>query len=159
MRDLGATGAWIGILTAALSVGATAGSLLWGRWSRPGRDRRNGLIAAMGAMTLYPLLTGAFNTLAPQIFVVALAGFFVGGSDLILFNRTVRVSPRKRRPTFLAIHSIVVSAAGFVGPLVSAALADSLGTRAVLFGVAALGLVGALLIYLLGWNELPKEGE
>jgi len=153
VRDLGAAGAWIGILTAALSIGATAGSLLWGRWSRPGRDRRNGLVAGLGAMALYPLLTGTFSTLAPQIFVVALAGFFVGGSDLILFNRTVQVSPRKRRPTFLAIHSIVVSTAGFAGPLVSAALADSLGTRAVLFGVAALGLIGALLIYLLGWGE------
>ena len=159
VRDLGATGAWIGILTAALSTGATAGSLLWGRWSRPARDRRNGLITTIGAMALYPLLTGAFNLLAPQVFVAVMAGFFVGGSDLILFNRTVQVSPRKRRPTFLAIHSIVASAAGFVGPLVSAALADSLGTRAVLFGVAALGLVGALLIYLLGWREMPDESE
>ena len=104
------------------------------------------------------MLTAAFESLTPLIFVVALVGFFAGG-DLILFNRMVQVSPRKRRPTFLAIHNITASVAAFVAPLISAALADSLGTRAVLFGVAALGLVGALLIYLLGWREMPDESE
>jgi len=152
VRDLGATGSWVGALTAALSVGMALGNLLWGRWSQPGRDRRLYLYASLGTMGLYPLLTAACENLTPLVFVVALAGFFAGG-DLILFNRMVQVSPRGRRPTFLAIHNTTANVAAFVAPLISAALADNLGTRAVLFGVAALGLIGALLIYLLGWNQ------
>ena len=156
VRDLGATGLWVGVLTAASSIGSAIGTLFWGRLSRPERDRRNVLITSIGVVALYPLLSAAFDILLPQIGVALLAGFFAGGNGLMLFNRTVQVSPRKQRPTFLAIHSITVNAAAFVAPLISAALADSLGTRAVLFGVAALGLIGALSIYLLGWNELPK---
>ena len=153
VRDLGATGLWLGVLTAAGSIGSAMGILLWGRLSRPERDRRNVLITSIGAVALYPLLSAAFDILLPQVGVALLAGFFAGGNGLMLFNRTVQVSPRKQRPTFLAIHSITVNAAGFVAPLVSAALADSLGTRNVLLLVGVLGLVGALLIYLLGWSQ------
>ena len=155
VRDLGATAGWVGGLTAAFSVGLTAGNLLWGRWSRPAVDRRNVLIATLAMMGLYPIFASIFNSLPLQLPVVILAGFFSGGNDLLLFNRTIRVTPRRQRPTFIAAHNITVNAAGFIAPLVSASLVDALGTRTVLTLVGLLGLIGAVLIFWLGWGPSP----
>jgi MFS family permease len=157
VRDLGATGSWVGALAAAGAVGGTAGNLLWGKWSRPDRDRRNTLITCLGTVSLYPLLTAAFGVLPAQLGVALLSGFFTGGNGLMLFNRTVQASPRRQRPTFLAIHSITSNVAGFVAPLVTAGLADALSTRGALLVVAALGVAASALIFLIGWGELPAE--
>jgi MFS family permease len=157
VRDLGANGAWVGGLTAAFSVGVTAGNLLWGRWSRPMTERRNMLIATLGMMGLYPIFVSLFPSLPLQLPVVTLAGFFSGGNDLLLFNRTVQVTPRKQRPTFIAAHNLTVNAAGFVAPLISSSLVGLIGTRLVLAGVGVLGVLRAALIYWLGW--LPSLDE
>ena len=158
VRDLGATGAWLGGITAAASAGVMVGNLLWGRWSRPDRDRRNLLIASAGAMGLYPILVGSSNSLLLQAGIVMLGGFLAAGNDLILFNRTVQVTPRRQRPTFIAIHNVVTNLAGFLAPVASAALVDVLGARSVLWAVGALGFAGALAIYVLGWDEERADG-
>lgn len=159
VRDLHATGGWVGALTAVFSVGATLGNLLWGRWSHPSRDRRNVLIASCGVLAAYPMLTAAFGSLAPLLGVMFLAGFFSGGNDLLLFNRTVQLTPRDQRPTFIAFHNITINSAAFAGPLLSTILAELWGARMVLVVIGALGLLGALLIYLLGWGELRQDEE
>ena len=157
VRDLGATGIWVGLISATGAIGGTIGNILWGRWSHPERDRRNVLITCIGTVALYPLLAATFSILPAQIGVGLLAGFFSGGNGLMLFNRTVQVSPRRQRPTFLAIHSITNNVAGFVAPLITAGLADMLGTRPTLLVVSAIGLLASVLIYVLGWDAASDE--
>ena len=157
VRDLQATGSWVGGFTAAFSIGAMLGNLVWGRLSRPERDRVYGLIAAAGVLALYPVLTAAFASLWPLVVVMAIAGFFSGGNDLLIFNRVVRQSPRTQRPTFIGIHNVTINLAGFVAPLVTAGLADVIGARLVLVFVGALGVAGAVAMYLLGWSGWPAE--
>jgi hypothetical protein len=156
VRDLGATGSWMGALTAAASLGMGLGNLAWGRWSSPARDRWLYLLASLGAMGLYPIATALCGTLPALLWVVALAGFFVG-CDLILFNRTVQVTPHGRRPTFLAVHNLTANLAGFVAPLISSAAANHMETRSVLIIVGGLGLLGAVLLYAIGWAERPAH--
>lgn len=159
VRDLGAAGTWMGVLTSAFSLGGLVGYIFWGRWSRPERERRLMLITGLGVMGFYPMVAALFPYLAPQILIIALGGFFSGGTELIVFNRTVQLSPRRLRPTFSAVHQIAVNAAGFLGPLVSTALASHFGVRPVLAGTGLVGIAGALLIYWLGWyGEAPMPG-
>ena len=115
------------------------------------------LISTLGMMGLYPVLVSLFPSLPMQLPVVILAGFFSGGNDLLIFNRIVQVTPRRQRPTFVAAHNLTVNVAGFVAPLVSASLVSVLGTRPLLIGVGVLGLVGAGLLYWLGWGASPDE--
>jgi len=157
VRDLGAAGSWLGGLTAAFSVGAVLGNLFWGRLSAPQLDRRLGLMAAAGVWIAYPLLTAAFSSLWPQVAVMMVAGFFSGGSDLLIFNRVVRQSPRAQRPTFIGVHNVTVNIAGFLAPLVSTALADAIGARSVLLLAGGLGVLGAAAMFLLGWEQVPAE--
>jgi predicted MFS family arabinose efflux permease len=157
VRDLGATGAWVGILTAAFSAGAVLGGLLWGRWSKPTRDRTYALVGGLGAMAAYPCLTAAFTALPPLVAVIAAGGFLVVGNDLLLFKRVVATSPRWQRATFIAINNLVINLVAFLAPLASTALVDRLGARPVLWLAAGVGLVGAVLTYAIGWHPIPQE--
>jgi MFS family permease len=156
VRELGASGAWVGALNAVYLLGSTAGTFLWGRWCNRGNDRRNLVIAAVGMMAGYPLLTALFGRLGPLLLVGALSGFFAGGNELQMFNRVVRLSTREERPNYIAVHNFVLSIAGVAAPLISTALVSHLGTRPVLALAGAFGLIGASLVYGLGWG---KSGE
>jgi hypothetical protein len=69
----------------------------------------------------------------------------------------VRLSPREERPNFIAVHNFVLSIAGVTAPLVSTALVGNLGTRPTLALAGVFGLVGAALIYGLGWASTKLE--
>lgn len=159
VRDLGATGTWIGILTAAYSAGGLLGYTFWGRWNRPEREQRGLLVASMGILAGYPLLNAALHHLALLVPVMFFAGFTGGGNELIIFNRTVELSPRRTRPTFVAVHQMIVNAAAFLAPLASTALADAFGARWMLMGFGTFGLIAAGLLCWLGWAPQPKESE
>ena len=156
VRELGATGAWVGSLNAVYLLGSTLGTFFWGRWCNLGHDRRNLVIAAIGLMAGYPLLTATFGRLGPLLLVGVVAGFFGGGNELQMFNRMVRLSRREERPNYIAVHNFVLSLAGVTAPLISTSLASYLGTRTMLALAGVCGLAGAALVYLLGW-EKPTE--
>ena len=161
VRDLGASGAWIGALTAAFAIGATAGNLVWGRVSRTDRDRLITTACAAGVMALYPVLTAVSRSLWPVAGVMALSGFFSAGNDLMIFNRVVSISPRQGRPAFISAHNVTSNIAGFIAPLISTALSDAWGARFTLLAGAALGVLGTALLYLLGWGRpaIPQDAD
>jgi MFS family permease len=153
VRDLGASGAWVGALNGVSAAGSMVGTFLWGRWCNVGKDRRNLLIASCGYMAAYPLLTSLFGSLTPLLAVAVFAGFVSGGNELQMFNRVVRLAPRDQRPSFIALHNMTLSLAAVVAPLISTALATQLGARTVLTLSGVLGIAGALLIYGVGWGK------
>jgi MFS family permease len=158
VRDLGASGLWIGLLAAGQSVGAAIGSAVWGRWSRPHRDRRNVMWIIWGGMALYPILSAAFPFLTPQLLFVVWAGACVAGGDVLLFNRMYQIFPRGERPTLFSFHQVILNVAAFVGPLVSTMLVDQVGPRPVLAMISVIGLAGGVLIYWFGWRAGQADG-
>jgi len=153
VRELGASAGWVGAMNGLNALGGMVGTFLWGRWCNVGQDRRNLLIASCAIMAGYPLMTAAFGSLPPLLAVTAVAGFFGGGNELQIFNRVVRFAPRDQRPSFIALHNVTLSLAGVVAPLASTSLATQLGARPMLALAGALGLAGAVLIYMVGWGR------
>jgi len=159
VRDLGASGAWVGGLVAAYSGGAVLGSLFWGPRSTPRFDRRMCLIGGLGAFGAYPVLTALFGSLPPQVAVVFLAGFTLVANDLMVYKRVLGASPRRQRATLVAIHNLTYNGVAFLGPLVSTELVAPLGTRVVLLLAGAVGVAGALFFYLFGWGQMTDATE
>jgi len=133
--------------------------MLWGRWSHPLRNRRNVLITCLGFAASYPLMTAAFDSLAPLIVVNLLTGFVAGGNDLLLMNRAMELAAREQLPTFVAIYSMTIQLAAFIAPLASTALADAWGSRLALVAVGVLGLIGAGLLFSVGWGRVTPATQ
>jgi MFS family permease len=158
VRELGGAGGWVGALTAAFLLGATLGNLFWGRRFRPRTLRQMCLIVTLGSMATYALFTAAFHTLPPLLAVCAWAGFFDGGVGLSFLNRLFQIAPARQRATFVAIHSLTINLAAFLGPLGSTAVADYAGVRLALALCGLVGLIGAGLVYWLGWRPAGEMG-
>ncbi len=86
--------------------------------------------------------------------VAALWGFAASGIDIGLFAMMMALSPEDKRPRFVAATYVLSSATSFIGPLLGAALAESLDVRSCLLIGGLLQLVSALLFL---W--LPKRDE
>jgi hypothetical protein len=159
VRELGATGGWMGGLTAAFSGGAVAGSLFWGPLSHPQRDRRVCLIGGLGCLVGYPAATALLGSLPAAAVAAAAGGFFIVANDLMIYKRVMAASPSAQRASLLAIHNIVFNGVAFLAPLLSTALADQAGARLALFVAGACGLAGALYFYALGWRPAQTPDE
>jgi MFS family permease len=157
VRDLHASGTWVAALAAAAAVGASAGNLLWGRWTMGGGDRRNLALAASGLLGVYPMLTSLVGSLSPLLLVGLLGGFFAGGHDLLMYKRIASIPPADQRATYIAVHNMTVNIAAFVGPLVSTALIAVIGVRPVMALVGGLGAVASVVLYFLGWGKTAEE--
>lgn len=159
IRHLEASGTWVGILLASVSIGLMVGCLLFGEWSRPDRDRKIMFISTLGFATAFPMLTALFGSLPPLFLVGLLGGFFAGGCELTIFNRMVQLAPAEERPNYIAVHNLVLYGSAFVGPLLGTGLADLIDIRLVLMIAGGLGIAGAYLLRSLAWEKAPLEGH
>ena len=142
VRTLGASDAWIGLLTSVTNLAAIFGYLFWQRVIRrvgEGRTLRWTIIA----MGLYPLLAGAIPSLTAILFVAALNGIFTAGVNLTHLNTYLTAIPEGERHNYTALHQTLMNVGAFICPTIGILLANQLGFAPVLMGCGALSILGA----------------
>jgi MFS family permease len=107
------------------------------------------LIAAFG-VSFYPLLTGVTTNVAVLPILAGVAGFFVGGVDLVFFDVVLDTCPKDGQAAFVGIYQTTVQVATFLAPLVGTALSDVVGLSAALAFATVLRFGGAVLLTVLG---------
>jgi MFS family permease len=151
VRHLQATDGWIGFRSTISSLTPILAYRFWPRLVRRWGDRA--VLALCVPMTvLLPLGTGLFQSLAPQLLVIAWFGLFGPAVFLTRYNILLRVSPAENRPTAIGVFAIIANIAAFIAPLVGVQLMNWLGIRNVFFLAAAVRLAGALLFW-----RLPRD--
>jgi len=138
-----------GVGYACLALGYT----LWGHWSNRWGDRVVLFLSGLG-FGFYSLLTVAIPSMGWLPAVAALWGVAASGIDIGLFAMMMALSPEDKRPRFVAATYVLSSATSFVGPLLGAALAESLDVRSCLLIGGVLQILSALLFL-----RLPKREE
>jgi DHA1 family multidrug resistance protein-like MFS transporter len=144
VRYLQASDGWIGLRSTILSLTPILAYRLWPRLVQRWGDRAVLLLCAPLTVAL-PLGTGLFQTLLPQLFVVAWMGFVGSGVELTRYNMLLRICPPDRRPMAIGLFAIIANAAAFVAPLLGAQLVGVVGIRYVFLVSAGVRLAGALL--------------
>lgn len=144
VRYLGASDAWIGLRSMLASITPLVAFRFWprlidrwGEWAV--------LVLFTPLTMLFPLLTGAFRSLTPQLFIIAGLGLLNPGIQLARYNMLLRICPEARRPTYIAGYAIVANIAAFLAPLSGVRLLNLIGINNVFFLAAAIRLAGALL--------------
>jgi len=146
VRQLLATEGWIGLRSTIASLTPILAYRFW-----PGLVKRWGdravLLLCIPMTVFLPLGTGLFQSLTPQLFVIAWLGIFGPGVNLTQYNILLRVCPADNRPTAIGVYAIIANVAAFVAPLIGVQLMGLLGIRNVFFLAAAVRLAGALLFW------------
>lgn len=144
VRTLGASNSWIGLLTTITSLSGIAGYYLWQKGITRWGDRRV-LAWTMIVCALYPGLVGLSPSLTPILVIGAIYGLIVPGLNLSHFNTLLKVCPVDRRPSALALYTMIMNVGAFVSPLIAVALADLVGLRPMLIVGTCFWMAGALL--------------
>jgi hypothetical protein len=101
-------------------------------------------------LALYPLLTATSTSVWPLLIYAGIAGVFVAGSDLVLFDVLVGTAPEAARGTAVGLYHTTNYLATFGAPLIGTALADYVGIGTMLLVAAGLRLLGGCLFLGLG---------
>ncbi len=149
VRSVGATDGQISAINSASTFVMMLSYFFWTSVSRRRGERLVLLIAAFG-VSFYPLITAL--TIRPELLVLwaGIAGFFVGGVDLVFFDVVLDTCPKENQAAYVGIYQTTVQTATFLAPLVAAALADAFGLVVALVVATVLRFAGAVLLTVLG---------
>lgn len=131
VRSPGASNAWIGLLTSVINASMMLGYFLAQRWVKRWGNRPV-LAWRMTGAGVYPILVGLSPALTPILVFGALSGLALSSLNLTHFNTLLKVIPDDRRPSALALYTLLMNVGAFISPLVSVALADRIGIRSAL---------------------------
>jgi len=145
IHNLNASDLWIGWQAAAGKVALIVGYIVWGHViSRKGY--RIPLLICVTLLGLYPVLTGLTRNQLWLPLVAVVQGFFSTGIDIAFFDMLLNVSPADRRPSFIAMNTMLASMTLFLAPMVGNYLADWVSLPVIFFIAGGLhGLTAVLL--------------
>lgn len=148
VRELGATDAWIGLLTMAFNLSSLLPYVFWGQQAGR-RGNRWVLLVSTAGMSLYPTLTGLSLRIEPLLLASVWGGLFGPGFNISVFNALLENTPADHRPSYIGIHTTLVNIAAFLAPLLGSVLAETWGIRAILISSGGVRLLGVLAMLLL----------
>jgi MFS family permease len=155
VNTLHASDAWIGLRGTAGYAALVLGYWFWGRMAS--RIGHRGLLLTCGAgLAFYPALTALAPSVQWLLPAAVLWGFTASGIDIGLFDMLLISAPAGRLPSFAALSNVLNSIALAAGPLIGAALAGMVGTRAALLVIGGLQLFATLGFLLLPNREQEK---
>ncbi|MBX3065358.1 MAG: MFS transporter [Anaerolineae bacterium] len=146
INRLAATDGWIGINSAAASVGVIIGYLMWERLLRK-RSFSWGLRMATTFTWLFPVGIALF----PDLTIIILLNFVVNmlhpGVDLSTFNTLYKLADPAHKAMAMSWYNTVINISAFAAPLVGAALANipAIDIRGVLIMGGLFRIIGTIL--------------
>jgi predicted MFS family arabinose efflux permease len=156
-----ATPGQVGVLAAAGAVAALGGNLVWGRLADRGSSvHALRLVYVLGTLT--PVIYYVTSVFAPTPWVLLGAAVAESlmhtGLDLVWMLALIELGGRERTTQYAAIGATLAGVRGLVGPLVGAAVIETVGLHAVYVLAAVLMAGGALLVRHHGQNT-PRYSE
>lgn len=159
VRTLQASDAAIGLINTIQGAVLLVAYFIWVRLAKARSERFVLLVTSFG-LVLYPLLTALTPSVQPLYFYAALAGLFMAGTDLVLFNALLAACPEESQASFIGMHQTVTNAAIFFAPLLGTFLGERLGIGPALLVAAGLRMAAFGLFYMMrvGQEEMCETG-
>ncbi|MBI3961202.1 MAG: MFS transporter [Deinococcus sp.] len=147
VRQLGASDAWVGLLSMVFNGVSVAMYTLVTPLVRRWGNTRLSAYSSMG-IALYPLLTALAPSVPALLLPSVVGGAIAAVMNVTLFNRLIEVCPKEQRPTYIGAYSALANLAIFAGPLLGAALAQPLGIIGVFYLATVVRAAGGALFLL-----------
>ncbi|MCL6598296.1 MAG: MFS transporter [Alicyclobacillus macrosporangiidus] len=136
---------WLGLFTVFNQLSQVLTYRWWGRMAEKHGNGRMMALAALG-MASAPALTIVSTNLYYLCAINVLTGIPLAGTNLLLFNYLLEVSPPERRTTCIAVYNVLLAVVGFAAPefgiylLGQAGMTAGMLTSTLLRGVSGLAL-------------------
>jgi hypothetical protein len=144
VRIVKATDASIGFINMTFTFFTLVGYMLFPWLSRKLGGRFVLLTTTLG-MVLYPVLTATTHLVLPIIFFSAIAGFFQGGLNLVLFDEYMKTIPDEYSAMLVSLEQSIQYMSVVASPLIGTSLANYIGLGGALWISAGLRVAGFLL--------------
>jgi MFS family permease len=152
-----ANDAWIGAFSMAQSAVLLFSYFLWTRWSRL-RGGRFVLLWTTFGLALFPLAVALTQSEPVLFLIVAAAGVFQAGLDLVFFDELLQTVPAQHSATFVSVAQSMQYLATISAPLIGTWLSIFIGIGGALMVSAALRFTGFALFA--WWKTRPvSAGE
>jgi MFS family permease len=158
VRELHASDGWIGVINTVNSGVLLVAYFIWSTLSRRNGARLVLLVCSFG-LGFYPLLTGLTHTVTPLPLYAGMAGIFMAGIDLVLFDMLLSTCPPDHTASYVALYQLTIYVATFLAPTLGTFLADSFGPAPALFVSSGLRFAGAALFVLLRVGATPRQDD
>ncbi|MGE5603847.1 MAG: MFS transporter [Nitrososphaerales archaeon] len=149
VRSVGATDAQISMINSANTFVMMLSYFFWAHVAARKGERPVLLISAFG-VSFYPLMTALTHSPGLLPLWAALAGFFVGGTDLVFFDVVLATCPKEHQATYIGIYQTTLQMATFLAPLVGTELSNVVGLVPALILATVFRLAGAVMLKTLG---------
>lgn len=149
VRVVQASDSSIGLINTVQSGVLLVAYGLWIYFSRRWGAGKALTLCAFG-LALYPLLTAASTSVWQLLLYAGIAGIFVAGTDLVIFDVLLGTAPETARGTAVGLYHTTNYLATFGAPLIGTALASYVGIGTMLLVAAGLRLLGGCLFLGLG---------
>lgn len=137
--------AGLGLLNAALGLGAILGALLLSRTRGPGASVRHVLWGTVAfALTLAAF--AALDLFWPALVVLVVQGAAMASSNIAAMAHVQTATPRERLGRVLSLYALAFRAGPAMGALAFGLGAEALGLRAAALLAAALGIAGTAAV-------------
>jgi Na+/melibiose symporter-like transporter len=157
VRVVHANDAWIGAFSMAQSAVLLFSYFLWTRWSRL-RGGRFVLLWTTFGLALFPLAVALTQSEPILFLIVAAAGIFQAGLDLVFFDELLQTVPELHSATFVSVAQSMQYLATIVAPLIGTWLSNFIGIGGALMVSSALRFIGFALFA--WWKTRPvSAGE
>lgn len=144
VRVVGASDSAIGLINTVQSGVLLIAYALWIRAARNYGAGRVLTVCAL-ALALYPLATALTSSVWPLLIYAAIAGLFVAGTDLVIFDVVAATAPAEARGAAIGLYHTTNYLAMFAAPLIGAAASNRVGLGTMLAVAAVLRLIGGIL--------------
>jgi MFS family permease len=158
VRVVQASDSSIGLINTVQSGVLLVAYSVWIYFSRRWGEGYALTICAFG-LALYPLLTATSTNVWQLLIYAAIAGVFVAGTDLVIFDVLLGTAPEHARGSAVGLYHTTNYLATFGAPLLGTALANYVGIGTMLLVAAGLRLLGGLLFLGLGVGRHPRPGS
>jgi hypothetical protein len=141
VRKVEATDAWIGGINSIQSGVLLIGYLFWARTGRV-RGSRFVLLRTSLAIAAYPALLATTHSVQVIAVLVALAGIFQAGLDLVFFDELMKTVPIDQSATFVSLAQTLQYLSTMAMPLLGTLMAAQIGIEGAFLASAGIRLAG-----------------
>lgn len=151
-----ATGFWISVITVANQIGQIVSYQWWGKMADRHGNAKMMIPVSIG-MALAPVLTILSTNLVYLTIINAVAGLFVSGTVLLLFNLLLETTTKETRDNCISQYNILLAIIGFIAPQVGVLLLEEISMNFAMMTSTFLRLMSSVFFFVF-YLYLRKSG-